>query len=95
MFSDATNPRLYPHRLLDWVAFQELCPDKEKKLSYGQQLLIVITNVRDNAWQRLNSIRKNISSALTRDDFIALVERLLEVIDPEDKEASFLDTAKN
>ena len=95
VFSDATNPRLYRRRLLDWVAFQELCSDEEKKLSYGQQLLNVITNVRGNAGQRLNSIRTNISSALSRDDFIVLVERLLEVIDPEDKEASFLDTAKN
>ena len=94
VFNDSTNPCFHRRLLIDWIAYQELASDDDKKLSFGQQLFTVITNVRGNAGQRLNAIRSNISSTLTRDQFIELVEQILDIIDPEDREASFLETAK-
>jgi len=70
--------------------------DKEssKKLTMGQQILTIITNIQGNAGQRLGHIPSMVHSSITRDDFIRIIESILEVVDPQDREASFLETAK-
>lgn len=82
MFLDSSNPLLHRRLLLNWILYQRLATDNDKKRSYGQQLLMVITNIRGNTGQRFNAIRREISATLTRD---CLVEQLLDVIDPVDR----------
>ena len=94
VFSESSSPSLYRRLLLDWISYQELTTNKEKKLSYGQQPLTIITNVRGSAGQRLHSNRRRISASFTEQEFVLLVEELLEKIDPVDREASFLETAQ-
>jgi len=70
--------------------------DKEssKKLTMGQQILTIISNIQGHASQRLGHIPSMVHSSITRPDFISIIESILEVVDPQDREASFLETAK-
>ena len=94
VFYESSNPRLYRSLLLDCISYQVLTTNKEKKLSYGQQLLTIITNVRGSAGQRLEVISRGISASLTEQEFVLLVEELLDKIDLVDWEAPFLETAQ-
>jgi len=95
VFTDRTDPKRYKRLVFDWIRFQDLTDkDSSKKLSMGQQILTIITNIHGNAGQRLGNIPQMIHSSITRDEFVDIMDLILDVVDPQDRESSFLETAK-
>ena len=73
MFHDRSDPKVYRRHLMDWIRFQDLAtPDSSKKLSLGQQVFAIITNVQGNAGHRLQHVASMVHANITRDEFMAV-----------------------
>ena len=94
-FGDITDPKQYRRLLYDWIRFQDLADaDSSKKLTLGQQMFSIITSIQGNAGQRLGHIAGIVYAELTREEFTEIVDHILDVVDPLDRESAFLETAK-
>lgn len=95
MITYRTDPKQYKRLLFEWVPFQDFAhQDSLKKVTFVQQILTVITNIQGNAGQRLGHTPSMVHASITPGDFIAMLDEILEVVDPQDREASFLEKAK-
>ena len=95
VFNDRTDPKVYRRNLMDWVRFQDLAdPNSSKKLTLGQQVFAVIAAIQGSAGHRLEHVTDMLHAQMSREEFTEVLDHILEVVDPVDRDASFLETAK-
>lgn len=95
VFNDRTDPKVCRRMLHDWVRFQDLADaSSSKRLTLGQQVFAIVTSIQGSAGHRLEHITSMVHADMTRDEFTEVIDRILEVVDPIDRESSFLETAK-
>eukprot|EP00171_Calliarthron_tuberculosum_P021228 IDg21228t1 len=95
VFTDRTETKKYREALFNWIRFQDLADEgSSKKLTYGQQVFAIVTNIQGSAGHRLGNITSMVHSQLTRDEFTLIIDQILDIIDPIDRESTFLETAK-
>ena len=64
------------------------------RLSPGQQIYAIIWNTRGSVGQRLGHISGMLHADMTKYAFVAVVDPILDVADPLEKEAEFPEAAK-
>ena len=95
LFMDHTDPKVYRRLLYDWIRFQDLAdPRSSKKLTLGQQVFSIVSNIQGSAGHRLSHISGMVHAGLSQEEFSDIVDYILEVVDPVDRESAFLETAK-
>eukprot|EP00171_Calliarthron_tuberculosum_P012260 IDg12260t1 len=95
VWTDRTDPKLYRRLLYYWIRFQDLAPaNSPKRLSLGQQVMSVMSNIQGSSGQRIGHIAAYVHLNMTRDDFVNIIDGIMDVIDPQDRVSSFLETAK-
>eukprot|EP00171_Calliarthron_tuberculosum_P015929 IDg15929t1 len=95
IYDDYVEPRAYRRAVVDWIKFQDLAhKESDRKLSLGQQVFAIVSNIRGNVGYRLGHVSSFVHAGMTRDEFGDMVDYILNMIDPLDKETAFLDTAK-
>lgn len=94
MYANDVDPKVYRRRLFDWIRFQDLADRSSSKyLSLGQRVFAITSNIHGSAGQRLAHVTSMVHSDLTTNEYVAIVDEILDVIDPIDRESSFLETA--
>eukprot|EP00171_Calliarthron_tuberculosum_P011013 IDg11013t1 len=95
VFTDMMELKNYREAIFNWIRFQDLGDaTSRKKLMYGQQVFSIVTNIQVNAGQRLESITSIVYFQLNREEFTVIIDQILEIIDPIDRESAFLETVK-
>lgn len=81
--------------LYDWVRIQDLADaSSSRRLTLGRQVFATFTSIQGSASYLLEQISNMVHGDMTRDEFKEVIDRILEVLDPIDRELSFLETAK-
>ena len=95
VFTDKSDPKAYRIRLMRWIQFQDMAdPSSSKKLTLGQQIFAIISGIQGSASQRLEHIQDMVYAGMTRKEFSDVIDSILEIVDPIDRESNFLETAK-
>ena len=95
VYEDWVEPKVYRQAVVDWIKFQDLAQkDSDNWLSYGQQVLTLLSNIRGSSRSRLGHITAMVQADMSLEDYTDIVDYILNTIDPLDKETAFLDTAK-
>jgi len=94
VFNDHMNPKKYRRSVMLYLRYNELALDgSSKKLSKAQQLVTLIQNVHGSAHHRLAYMPGMIHKDITDDEFVDLIDDMLNILDPLDGQSSFLETA--
>ena len=95
VFTDRSDPKAYRVMLMDWIRFQDMAdPGSSKRLTLGQQVFVIVSGIQGSARQRLEHVTSLVYAGMTRDEFSDVVDMILDIVDPIDRESSFLETAK-
>eukprot|EP00171_Calliarthron_tuberculosum_P000796 IDg796t1 len=103
ILSTVMGPRKrFPQGRKDWVsivyynneiaqALRDLThKESDRKLSLVQQVFAIVSNIRGNVGYRLGHVSSFLHAGMTRDKFGDMVDYILNMIDPLDKETAFL-----
>ena len=94
VFYDGTDPRLYRHAVVDWLAYQNCCTEGDSDyMSHEKRLRALINGIRGCTRRRLDNFVRVIPSSPSAELFTLLVDHLLQVVDPIDRRTDFLATA--
>ena len=91
VFNDTMDPKLYRERIHEWIGFQALCADdSSRKMSFGEQIYAIKSNIRGSANTRVNPIIRMIRRDMEKNAFCNLVDKILDLVDPMNSESRFI-----
>lgn len=93
-FNDNVDGRVYRRRLQDWLRLQKFCPkESPRKLTLMEQVFAIKDGLRGSAAEQLECITDYVHSEMMEEEFYAIIDEILEVIDPVNKEEHWLEAS--
>lgn len=92
-FQDGDDGRVYRCKVVDWVLYIAAVSGKGV-MSFRQQFYALVMNVEGNARLRLDSLARRVPAEINQVQFNEIVDILLCIIDPIDREVQFLNTSE-
>lgn len=64
-------------------------------MSLGQRVFVITASIHGSAGHRISHISSTVHSNMTNQEYMQIVNDISDVVDPVDRQSSFLETAKN
>lgn len=91
MLHEMGDPKVYRSILMNWISYQALAKKGSPKFL---KFFTITANLHGSAKEGLEHARGMFYCGILKNEFMDIIDHILDVSDPLDRETSFLEAAK-